>query len=249
LSDQCEMIGALMGFQAFERQRIIESALAVGVRLPDVAADAIAQHLEMVYCANAVMNLTRIPRDEGVTLHVIDSLMGLSEMNRSPEGPWLDIGSGAGYPGIPLGIASGRRIDLVESVGRKAAFLESVVAELRLDATVRGCRAEDAGNESPGTYAAVSARAVSELPALVELASPLLALGGRLVCWKGDPTPEERVRGRKVAALTGMRHLRDVDVRIPGSDAKRTLVVYERAGAPSVRLPRRIGLAQSKPLA
>jgi 16S rRNA (guanine527-N7)-methyltransferase len=232
-----------------EAERIQTLASGLGIALSDCAAEAIAAHLSIVYTANETMNLTRIGREDAVALHVLDSLSGLEEMSGSPAGPWVDIGSGAGFPGVPLAVASGRHVDLLESVGRKAAFLECVVAELRLDATVRGCRAEDAAGRTPGLYAAVAARAVSELPALVELASPLLMRGGRLVCWKGDPSEDELERGRRAAAKTGMRHIRDIDVVVPGSDARRTLVVYERAGQSTTRLPRRVGLAQSKPLA
>jgi 16S rRNA (guanine527-N7)-methyltransferase len=232
-----------------EIQEIVDGAGAMGVDLSEAAATVIALHLQMVYEANKVVNLTRIDRDSAVSLHVLDSLSGLGEMGDSPVGPWLDIGSGAGFPGVPLAVASGRHVDLLESVGRKSTFLQSVVGGLRLDATVRGCRAEDAAAESPGAYSAVSARAVSELPALVELASPLLAPGGRLVCWKGDPTRRELERGSIVAARTGMRHVRSREIHLMGSDTRRVLVVYERTEASAVRLPRRVGLAQSKPLA
>ena len=232
-----------------EIAQIIQLADAIGVTLEDRQAQTISRHVAMVYDANAMVNLTRIPRADAISLHVVDSLTGLAAMSESPPGPWLDIGSGAGFPGVPLGIAGGRHVDLLESVGRKAAFLDGVVQELRLDATVRGCRAETAAQESLGVYSAVAARAVSELPALVELASPLLMHGGRLVCWKGDPSEEESTRGKKVAARTGMVHVCDVEVRIPGSAVLRTIIVYERTGKPAMPLPRRIGLAQNKPLA
>lgn len=228
---------------------LVRAAADIGVALGAHQAAQMVRHKRLVYDTNEHTNLTRVPASEALALHVIDSLSGLAAMQASPDGAWLDIGSGAGYPGVPLQIASGRHVDLLESVGRKARFLEQVVRELCLDATVRQSRAEDAANETPAAYAAVSARAVSELPALVELASPLLATGGRLVCWKGEPTSEEVERGDKVAARTGMRRIETTDVSLPSIDAKRTLVVYERTRATSVKLPRRVGLAQSKPLA
>jgi 16S rRNA (guanine527-N7)-methyltransferase len=241
------------GSGVLQQSAVVESitmqASAIGVTLPGEQAELLALHVSMVYEANRIVNLTRISREDAICLHVIDSLSGLQEMNESPDGPWLDIGSGAGFPGVPLAVAGGRHVDLLESVGRKAAFLSAVVEGLRLDATVRGCRAEDAAQATPGLYAAVAVRAVSELPALVELASPLLMRGGVLVCWKGDPSSEELERGVRVAAITGMRHVRDVEVRLPASEALRTIVVYERVDKSAVSLPRRIGLAQSKPLA
>lgn len=220
-----------------------------GVKITQDSAEAMFRHTTLVYETNSHTNLTRVPETDAPSLHVLDSLTGLATMEAGPEGPWLDIGSGAGYPGVPLAIISERHVDLLESVGRKARFLEHVARELRLDATVRQSRAEDAANETPGHYAAISARAVAELPALVELASPLLMVGGRLVCWKGEPSKEEVERGDKVASRTGMRRVSTERVQLPGVDAQRVLVSYERAGAASVKLPRRVGLAQSKPLA
>jgi 16S rRNA (guanine527-N7)-methyltransferase len=228
---------------------ILALALQAGVQVSLDAARSLALHATLVYETNAHTNLTRVPEAEAAILHVLDSLSGLGQMMMSPGGPWLDLGSGAGYPGVPLALTGGRHVDLLESVGRKAAFLERVIQRLCLNASVRRNRAEDAANETPEAYAAVSARAVAELPALVELASPLLMRHGRLVCWKGDPSTEELDRGDKVAAKTGMRRVACVAVRLPATDVKRRLVVFERIGESRVKLPRRIGLAQSKPLA
>jgi len=229
--------------------RLTGAAESGGMNLTAESARLLLSHTEMVYRTNEHTNLTRVPVDEAIAAHILDSLSGLAEMASAPQGPWLDIGSGAGYPGIPLAIVSGRHVDLLESVGRKAQFLERVVCELCLDATVRGCRAEDAATETPQHYAAVSARAVSELPALVELASPLLMTGGRLVCWKGEPSLEEIERGDRVASRTAMRRVALEGIEVAGLEARRTLVVYERTSGSSLKLPRRVGLAQSKPLA
>ena len=98
-------------------------------------------------------------------------------------------GERAGFPGIPLAILSSRPVTLVESVKKKAAFLERVVAELRLEASVQGIRAEELAEMRPRSYSAVTARALSSLPSLVELASPLLAEGGP------PHLPERRARG------------------------------------------------------
>jgi len=228
---------------------LLDAAAAAGIALTGGSALVLAQHLRMVYETNEHTNLTRVSPADAATLHVVDSLSGLPEMSASPSGSWIDIGSGAGYPGIPLGVVGLRHIELVESVGRKAQFLERVVRELCLDTTVRHSRAEEVALERAGQYAAVAARAVSELPALVELAAPLLVMGGRLVCWKGDPATEELSRGDRVAQKVGMRRVVVRDVSLPGTDARRSLIVYERTGPGGVKLPRRIGLAQSKPLA
>jgi 16S rRNA (guanine527-N7)-methyltransferase len=230
-------------------EAIEKGAMSIGVRLPAGAAQGMARHLDLVYRENGQCNLTRIPSESAIALHVLDSLTGLSALGDSVEGPWLDLGSGAGFPGVTLALATGRRVDLLESVGKKARFLDVVCRELCLNATVLGRRAEEAAAEHREVYAAVRARAVSELPALVELAAPLLMTGGLLVCWKGDPDPDELSRGDAVAALAGMGPGDVTRVVVPGVDARRCLVRYEKVGRGRIALPRRVGLAQSRPLA
>jgi 16S rRNA (guanine527-N7)-methyltransferase len=230
-------------------QLLRADATALGIDLSVHQATTLATQRDLVYRRNTALNLTRVPIEEAGTLHIADSLSGLSFMLLGPEGPWADIGSGAGYPGIPLAVASGRHVDLLESVGKKADFLQQTVAALCLDITVRKCRAEEAASATPSLYAAVAARAVSSLPALVELAAPLLKVGGVLVCWKSRPELSEYEHGRKAASLVGMRELERAAARLPRSDATRTLVVYERFGPPKIRLPRAVGLAQRRPLA
>ncbi len=236
-------------FDRAEVQQVADGAAAMGVTLTAPQAELIARHLHLVYDTNEHLNLTRIPRDEAVRMHVLDSLAGLPEMSCAPEGPWLDIGSGAGYPGMVLAVTVAHRVDLLESVGKKARFLEAVSREVCPNTAVLGQRAEDAAVQHRNEYAAVSARAVSELPALVELASPLLALHGLLVCWKGEPDDAELQRGDVAAAKVGLRRLRVRTVSVPGLDAQRCLVVYEKERQVRIALPRRVGLAQSKPLA
>lgn len=228
----------------------IHDALAVlGIEPSADRVAALARHLDMVDEANRAFNLTRVDPESAVALHIVDSLLALPQLDDAPPGRFADIGSGAGFPGIPLAVLSGREVSLVESVKKKAAFLERVVAELRLKATVHPTRAEELASEAPGAYSAVTARALSALPSLVELAAPLLADGGRLVALKGRPEPEELARGVRAAALCGLTEVQVAERALPGTDIVRTIVVYQRTGRPTVRLPRRPGAAQRDPLA
>jgi 16S rRNA (guanine527-N7)-methyltransferase len=232
-----------------EERELIDSAPGIGVQLSPEAASRLTRHLDLVYCENELSNLTRIPRADALRLHVLDSLAGLPAMRSAPEGAWIDLGSGAGFPGVVLEIASGNRVDLAESVGKKARFLESVRGELCLDGTVLGLRAEEAAAQHGAGYTAVAVRAVSELPALVELGSPFLSIGGLLVCWKGDPPSDELERGDAAAKRVGLTRIATREIHVPSLDARRCLVVYEKTGESRTTLPRRIGLAQSRPLA
>ena len=146
--------------------------------------DLLKRHLELVIEANKTTNITRISTwDEGMLLHVQDSLVGLPELREAPEGRMVDIGSGAGYPGIPLAIESGRSTLLADSVGKKTTILASMVQTLGLDnVDVYTGRIEDLAREEPASFAAVTARALAQLSILMAFASPLLQEGGRLIC-------------------------------------------------------------------
>jgi 16S rRNA (guanine527-N7)-methyltransferase len=195
------------------------------------------------------MNLTSIDAADAVALHVLDSLTALRALQAAPMGPFADLGSGPGYPGIPLSIVSGRAVALVESVKKKASFLERVIGDLRLEATVHPIRAEELALEMPGRFSAVTARALSSLPALVELATPLLAPGGVLICMKARLDDEELRRGDLAGALCGLQRESIDRVSVPGIDVERTIVTYRRSSLSRVRLPRRPGMAQRQPLA
>lgn len=221
---------------------------AAGLVVPPDETIALAEHLRMVYEANRTLNLTTVTADDAPALHVVDSIRGLASMERGGDGPWADLGSGAGYPGIPLCIHGRRHVDLIESIGKKARFLEAVSARLCLDATVRDLRAEDAARETPEMYSALSARAVGRLGELAELASPLLRPHGVLVAWKGALTDEELQLGRRVGEIVGLRVQDVVEYGLPGSDARRVLVILEKTRRSAVPLPRRAGLAKRSPL-
>ena len=140
--------------------------------------ELLQRHLELVLEANKKTNITRISSwDEGMVLHVQDSLLGLEELSEAPDGWYADIGTGAGYPGIPLAIETGRKTLLVDSVGKKTAILDSFIGELGLDqvSTYTG-RIEDLAREHPYEFTAITARALAQLSVLMELAAPLLQL-------------------------------------------------------------------------
>jgi 16S rRNA (guanine527-N7)-methyltransferase len=231
------------------KHRIVEGAEQLGLTLTSAAAEQLIEHAHAVLAANASMNLTTIPEAEFAGLHILDSLSAAHYLDAAPAGRFADLGSGAGYPGIPLAIASGRAVDLVESVRKKAAFLEAVARELRLEATIHPIRAEELALKHKASCSAVVARALSSLPSLVELASPLLIQDGLLICLKGAPEQEELERGDFAAEACGLMRERTESVYVPYVDAQRTIVVYRKMRLARIPLPRRVGLAQRQPLA
>lgn len=210
--------------------------------------DLLKRHLELVIEANKTTNITRISTwDEGMLLHVEDSLVGLPEVEEAPEGSLVDIGSGAGYPGIPLAIESGRATLLADSVGKKTAILASMVEELGLDnVEVYTGRIEDLAREKAGVFAVVTARALAQLSVLMELASPLLQDGGRLVCYKANVSDEELQHALSLQERLGMSLVSDRAVEL--GDACRRIISFEKSGRPQINLPRKTGMAQKRPL-
>jgi 16S rRNA (guanine527-N7)-methyltransferase len=229
-------------------------SIADGVQLLGLSPEewqiaALMRHLLAVLSTNKVMNLTSIDESDAIALHVIDSLSALPWLREAPPGVFVDLGSGAGFPGIPLAVMGDREVALVESVRKKAEFLCGVVAELRLEATVHPIRAEELAREMPGEFAAATVRALSTLPSLIELAAPLLQPGGTLIAMKGRLDDGEVRRGDAAAELCGMQRESSQVVVVPGVEAARSIVTYRRMSSPLVRLPRRPGMAQRRPLA
>ena len=210
--------------------------------------ELLKRHLELVIEANKTTNITRIATwEEGMLLHVEDSLVGLPELEEAPAGRLIDIGSGAGYPGIPLAIESGRDTLLADSVGKKTAILSSMIDALGLEnVEVYTGRIEDLAREKPVRFTAVTARALAQLSILMELASPLLETGGRLICYKANVVDDELQHALQLQDKLGMRFVSDRTVML-GENVRR-IICFEKTGDPQVKLPRKTGMAQKRPM-
>ena len=182
----------------------------LGVRVDPTVRAAIAGHVRLLLAWTGSINLTAI-RDpvEVARGHVLDSLAALPLLRAMGIARFVDLGSGGGYPGLPLAAAlPADRTLLVEPIGKKARFLETAVAAVGLAAKIEvaSVRVEAlaADPEHRGRWPAVTARAVASLAELVELAFPLLAPGGVLVAWKrGSIDDEVEAAGRALRALGG----------------------------------------------
>ena len=187
-------------------------------------------------------------------IHVADSLSGL-ELPDVRAASWIaDVGSGPGFPGLVLAVALPRaRVDMIESVSRKCAVIDRLTHAAGLDNEIvraMPMRAEEraawGGREA---YDVVTARAVAALPVLIEYASPLVAVGGVFVAWKGARDGDEEARGTKAAVEVGLEPEAVVEVQ-PWPEARnRHLVVYRKVSPAPERFPRRPGMAAKRPLA
>lgn len=184
------------------------------------------------------------------SVHVVDSLTGLEIPQLREAVKIADIGSGAGFPGLPLAVAlPAARLDLIESVGRKCDFIRRAIGAAGIaNANVLNARSEEiATGEGREAYEAVTARAVGRLSTLAELASPLLHDGGVLVAWKGRRDDEEEAQLDRAAEPLAMRPERILDVGDRAGSRHRHLHVIRKVGPTPADLPRRPGIAKKRP--
>jgi 16S rRNA (guanine527-N7)-methyltransferase len=203
---------------------------------------------------NERFNLTAIIDDEGVQVkHFLDSLSLLKALPAGwGRGRLVDVGTGAGFPGLPLKlIAPDVRLTLVEATGKKVSFLEAMVAKLRLSGvSVIKARAEELGQD-PGhreQYDVAVARAVAEMPVLAEYLLPLVRLNGLAIAQKGQDAPAEAHNAEGAARKLGGHLTQVIPVELPGIVETRHLIVYAKTAATPPAYPRRPGVPAKSPL-
>ncbi|MBC2887976.1 16S rRNA (guanine(527)-N(7))-methyltransferase RsmG [Gordonibacter massiliensis (ex Traore et al. 2017)] len=211
----------------------------------------IDHYLLKILEANETTNLTRISSlEEARKLHIEDSLAGLQELQQAPKGLYGDLGTGGGFPGVPLAIESGRKTMLVDSVRKKMAIVESILSDMGLNDSIStySGRIEDLANEHPQSFTALTARALSKLSVLMELASPLLSKNGLLICYKANVQDEEWDHALSLQDKLGLSLFSDRTLTLSDGETLRRIICFEKIGNPKMKLPRRVGLAQKKPL-
>lgn len=201
---------------------------------------------------NKKINLTSITSDQDVAeKHFLDSLAALPQLNNSKIIRIIDIGSGAGLPGIPLNIVcSDKKFFLVESVKKKADFLSLLIKELRLDKTTIICeRVEVLGGDPDyrASFDCALARAVSSLSVLAEYSLPLLKLSGQAVFWKGPMTDQEKIEGEESLDKINGKIREIIPYLLSNISKPRNLVIIQKTGLTPNKFPRKPGRPEKKP--
>jgi 16S rRNA (guanine527-N7)-methyltransferase len=228
------------------RTRLAELSERFG--LPEGAAERLERLLDLVAAEPSAITSVRDP-ERGVDVHVADSLVALELGQVRAAGRIADLGAGGGFPGLALAVALPQTtVALVESVGRKCAFLEAASRALGLEnVEVVNARAEawGAGLEAQD---AVTARALAPLPVLLEYAAPLLRRDGALIAWKTSLAPGEQADA--AAAAAGLRMSPPIGVPVqPFHGAQnRCLYLSSKVGSTPNGYPRRPGMARKRPL-
>ncbi len=206
-----------------------DGAAAMGIELPAGATDLFGRYAEALEATNRVLNLTRVSPDQYVSLHFLDSLALLAAAPPRPGAALIDVGTGAGFPGLALAIARpDLRVVLLDSTVKKLRFLDEVIAALGLTGvSTLHARAEEAARQPSlaRQFDVAAARAVARLDRLAGWLLPFVKPGGIAVAYKSSEVEQEIEEGAAALVRAGARVKQTAEVVLPGTDIHRKLVI------------------------
>ena len=227
---------------------LLNSANALGVRLMPAQTDAFQTYLELLLEWNKKMNLTAITDPREVCIkHFVDSLTVLDAVEPKTNAKVLDVGSGAGFPGIPLKIArEDIQLTIIDSLQKRLTFLQEVLDKTHLSAELLHGRAEDFGREKNlrVKFDVVTARAVAPLNLLCEYCMPFVKTGGIFMAMKGKNEIAESASAA-VKLLVGKI---EQDISYTVNDESRKIFIIKKISQTPTKYPRNSGQIKSKPL-
>jgi len=232
---------------------LIDGARALGLTLSPDQVDQFSRYAAELIDWNRRVNLTAISDPlEIVHKHFLDSLSVITACDLHAADRIIDVGSGAGFPGLPIRIARPDvRLALLEAARKKCDFLRHIVAALGLsDVAIVNARAEDAGRDPAHReqYHVAVARAVAETATLVEYLLPFVRVGGRAVAQKSGEVASEVERAGAAITTLGGRVQSIAPVNVPGLNEARTILVIEKVAPTPDKYPRRAGMPEKRPI-
>lgn len=230
-----------------------KAAKQLNIDLSEEQVNQFVTYMDLLLKWNEKVNLTAITEENDIiTKHFVDSISCILS-NRILDGNSLiDVGTGAGFPGIPLKIVrNSLRVTLLDSLNKRVHFLNEVIDELKLSGIQAvHARAEDAGanGEYRETYDAAISRAVANLAVLVEYALPFVKVGGYFIAMKGPDVEEEIKQSKKAINILGGEINELKSIRLPFTDISHSLVIIRKVSKCPTKYPRKAGKPSKNPL-
>jgi len=234
--------------------QIFENKLnTLGIKLTDMQKEQFDKFYELLVEWNKVMNLTGITEyEEANEKHFVDSVSIVKAIDINNVKTIIDIGTGAGFPGIPLKIAFPHlKVVLLDSLNKRINFLNNVINELGLkDITTIHGRAEDFAKqgEHREKYDLCVSRAVANLSTLCEYCIPYVKIGGKFIPYKSGEIDEEIQKSTKAIHILGGKLEKVIKFQLPGSDIGRSFVIINKTQSTAKKYPRKAGLPAKEPL-
>lgn len=239
-----------MDFKEFDIE--IETFLKeIKLVLDNKQKEELYKFMNLLIEKNKEINLTAITEQKEIILkHFIDSI--IIEKYIENKESIIDVGTGAGFPGIPLKIVKKQnKLLLLDSLNKRINFLEEIIEELKLEnISAKHIRAEEAGQNKKyrEKFDIAISRAVSKLNILVEYMLPLIKIKGKCICMKGPNIESELKEAENAIKLLGGKLIKKEEYNLPNSDIKRTIIIIEKIKETPTKYPRKAGVPNSKPI-
>lgn len=234
------------------RERLAEGFAAMGIPADGTAVEKLLRYHAMLMDWNTRIDLTAVLDPVEMTdRHYLDSASPLGRGLIPVGARVIDVGTGAGLPGIPLMILRPDiRVTLLDALKKRVDFLQAVIAELGLAAEAVHMRAEDAGRNAAHreAYDVAVSRAVAPTPVLLELMLPFVKVGGSAVAWKGPGVQAELMQAGRAAQLLGGEAGELIETPVPGRDWQHVLLVCRKKQKTARQYPRKAGTPGKNPL-
>lgn len=229
------------------KQTLLAGLPALHLQLNDGQIETFCQFGELLLEKNKVMNLTAIKTPEGVAkLHFLDSLTLLDCADLKGK-TVIDVGCGAGFPGVPVKIACPEvQLTLLDSLGKRMNWLSTCLPGLGVEAQCVTARAEEAVTDRRESYDVATSRAVARLNILLELTAPYVKVGGQVLAMKGTAAKEELEEAKNAVKKLGLklRELRE----FPVDGTAHTVLVFDKVAHTPAQYPRRYAKIKAQPL-